>query len=189
MFGTENRFSTTYNPQRNVQVEQFIRTIVGQLRVYVEDHQDMWDELVSICTLACNSRPQHSTGVAPLEFTSPDRLQTHSLEAMVANPYQEVAVGSGKASARAIRECLRERLRKLVVKVRKALNVAQSRYKASAPDMPLNPIGSRTAGPTPAAGSSNDPHSRVSILMPRISTCRESSSSICNAGVSSHLTS
>jgi len=40
LLGISNRYSTTYHPQTNGQVERYNRTIVGQLRTYVEDHQD-----------------------------------------------------------------------------------------------------------------------------------------------------
>jgi len=58
LLGICNRYSTTYHPQTNGQVKRYNRTIVGQLRTYVEDHQDRWDELVSMLTLAYSSRPQ-----------------------------------------------------------------------------------------------------------------------------------
>jgi len=72
--------STTYHPQTNDQLEQYNRTIVGQLRTYVEDRQDRLDELVSMLTLAYNSRPQQSTGVAPLEFVTPERVRTRGFQ-------------------------------------------------------------------------------------------------------------
>jgi len=72
LLGVSNRYYTTYHPQTNGQVEQYNRTIVGQLRTYVEDHQDRWDELVSMLTLAYDSRPQQSTrgchGYIPDEY-------------------------------------------------------------------------------------------------------------------------
>jgi len=40
LLGISNRYSTTYRPQTNGQVGRYNRTIVGQLRTYVEDHQD-----------------------------------------------------------------------------------------------------------------------------------------------------
>ena len=83
LLGISNRYSTTYHPQTNGQVERYNRTIVGQLRTYVEDHQDRWDELVSMLKLAYNSRPQQSTGVAPLEFVTPERVRSLSVERLV----------------------------------------------------------------------------------------------------------
>jgi len=42
----------------NGQVERYNRKIVGKPRTYVEDHQDQWDDLLSMLTLAYNSRQQ-----------------------------------------------------------------------------------------------------------------------------------
>jgi len=55
LLGVSNRYFTTYHPQTNVQVERYNRTIVVQLRTYVVEHQDRWNELVSMLTLAYNS--------------------------------------------------------------------------------------------------------------------------------------
>jgi len=63
-----NRYFTTYHPEANGQVEWVNWIIVDKLLTYVEDHQDRWDELVLMLTLAYSSRPQHSTGVAPLKL-------------------------------------------------------------------------------------------------------------------------
>jgi len=125
LLGISNRYSTTYHPQTNGQVKRYNRTIVGHLRTYVEDHQDRWDELVSILTLAYNSRPQQSTGVAPLEFFPPERVRSLSVERMVGSPTPEETDGS----PRAIREVIRERHRILIHKVRRSLTLAQRRYK------------------------------------------------------------
>jgi len=125
LLGISNRYSTTYHPQTNGQVERYNRTFVGQLRKYVEDHQDRWDELVSMLTLAYNSRPQQSTGVAPLEFVTPERVRSLSVERLVGSPAPEETDGS----PRAVREGIRARLRNLIHKVRKSLTLAQRRYK------------------------------------------------------------
>ena len=97
LLGISNRYSRTYHPQTNGRVERYNRTIVGQLRTYVEDHQDRWDELVSVLTLAYNSRPQQSTGVAPLELVTPERVRSLSVERMVGSPKPEETDGSPRA--------------------------------------------------------------------------------------------
>jgi len=120
-----NRYSTTYHPQTNDQVERYNRTIVRQLPTYVEDHRDQLDELVSMLTLAYNSRPQQSTGVAPLEFVTPERVRSLPVERMVGSSTPEETDGS----PRAIREVIRTRLRNMIHKVRRSLTLAQRRYK------------------------------------------------------------
>ena len=122
-----NRYSTTYPSQTNGQVDRYNRNIVGQLQTYVEDHQNRWDDLVSMLTLAYNSRPQQSPGVAPLEFVTPERVRGLSEERMVGSPAPEDTDGS----PRVIREAIRARLRNLIHKVRRSLSVAQRRNKRS----------------------------------------------------------
>jgi len=125
LLGISNQYSSTYHPQTNGQVERYNRTIVRQLRTCVEDHQDRWDELVSMLTLAYNSRPQQSTGVAPLEFVTPERVRSLSVERLVGSPAPEEMDGS----PRAVREGIRARLRNLIHEVRNSLTLAQRRYK------------------------------------------------------------
>ena len=78
-------------------------------------------------TLAYNSRPQQSTGVAPLQFVSPERVRSLSVERMVGSPKPEETDGN----PRAIHEVIRERLPNLIHKVRRSLTLAQRRYKSN----------------------------------------------------------
>lgn len=125
LLGIKHVTSTTYHPQTQGQVERFNRTIVAQLRTYVEDHQDHWDELVSVLTVAYNTRPQQSTGVAPFEFVIPDRVRTFALDKLPGSPYPKEFTGT----ARQVREARRAHLRNLAFTVRKNLDLAQKRYK------------------------------------------------------------
>jgi len=125
LLGISDRYSATYHPQTNGQAERYDRNNVGQLQTYVEDLQDRWDELASMLTLAFNSRPQQSTGVAPLKFVTPERVRTLSVERMVGSPTAEETEGS----PRAIRKVIRARLRNLIHKVGRSLTLAQRRYK------------------------------------------------------------
>lgn len=87
--------STKYHPQSQGQVESYDRTIVAQVRTYVEDNQKRWDELVSVLTVAYNTRPQQSTVVAPFEFVIPMRVRMFALdqltEALYAKKFTEFA--------------------------------------------------------------------------------------------------
>jgi len=127
ILGITNLYSTTYHPQTNVQVERYNQTIVGQLRTYVEDHQDRWDNLVSMLTLAYSSRPQQRTGVAPLELVTPERIRSLSVERIVGSPAPEEKDGS----PRGVREAIRARLCNHIDKVLLSLSVSQRRYKRS----------------------------------------------------------
>jgi len=46
--GIRNLYTSTYHPQTNGQVERFNKTLVDMVMHYIEDHQDNWDELVSV---------------------------------------------------------------------------------------------------------------------------------------------
>jgi len=120
-----NRYSRTYHRQTNGQVERYNGTIVEQLRTFVEDHQYRWDALVSMLTLAFNSRPQQSTEVAPLDSVTPKWVGSLSVERVVGSPAPE----EQDRSPRGVREAFRARLRNLVHKVRRPLSVAHRRYK------------------------------------------------------------
>jgi len=127
LLGIASRYSTTDHPRTNGQVKRYNRTIVGHLRMYVEDHQDRRDDLASILTPAYNSRPQQSTGVAPLEFVTPERVRNLSVECMVGFSEPEEKYGSPQG----VREAIRARLRNLIHKVRRSLSLAKRRYKRS----------------------------------------------------------
>ena len=48
LMGIRNLYTSTYHPQTNGQVERFNQTLVEMFMHYIEDHQDDWDELVSV---------------------------------------------------------------------------------------------------------------------------------------------
>jgi len=98
---------------------------VRRLRTYVEDYRHPWDDLVSRLSLAYNSRPQQSTGAAPLEFATPERVRSLSVERMVG--YQEPEEKGSRPWG--FREAIRARLCNLIHIVRRSLSVAQRRYK------------------------------------------------------------
>lgn len=50
------------------------------LPFYVPEHQEVWDELLAVHTLAYNSRFHRITGVAPLDFVTPRQFTTFSLD-------------------------------------------------------------------------------------------------------------
>jgi len=55
LVGIRNLYTNTYHPQTNVQVKRFNATLVDMFKRYIEDHQDNWDELVSVLALPYNS--------------------------------------------------------------------------------------------------------------------------------------
>jgi len=91
---------------------------------YIEDHQDNWDELVSVLALAYNSRPRRTTGVAPMDLVTPRRLSNFSLErmpdGMTPDPSQSVAEA---------KDAFLESLKALLPQVRDSISKTQARYK------------------------------------------------------------
>lgn len=71
MFGIEPRRTPDYHPQTNGKVERFNRTVVKMLQCDVADHTNTWDRLLSVLTLAHDSRPHRSTNIGPLEWVTP----------------------------------------------------------------------------------------------------------------------
>ena len=63
--------------------------------------------------------------VAPLDFVTPERVRSLSVERMVGSPAPVEMDGS----PRAIREVIRARLRNLIHKVRRSFTLAQRRYE------------------------------------------------------------
>jgi len=97
-------------------IQRFVYTVP-------EAENDTYDRAWLMLTLAYNSRPQQSTGVAPLEFVTPERVRSLSVERLVGSSAPEETDGS----PRAVREGIRARQRNLIHKVRKSLTLAQRR--------------------------------------------------------------
>jgi len=74
MLGIETVRTTAYHPQTNGQVERYNRTMATQLRCYVADDPSRWDELLPIITMAYNSQPHRSTGIAQFNLAIPRRI-------------------------------------------------------------------------------------------------------------------
>jgi len=74
MLGIETVGTTAYHPQTNGQVGWYNRTMATQLRHYVADDPSRWDDLLPIITMAYNSQPRRSTGIAPFELVIPRQI-------------------------------------------------------------------------------------------------------------------
>jgi len=124
LMGFRNLYTSTYHPQTNDQVERFNQTLVDIFMHYIEEHQDNWDELVSVLALAYNSRPHRTMGVAPMDLVTPRRLRNFTLErmpdAMTPDPSQSVAEA---------KDAFLESLKALLPHVRDSISKKQARYK------------------------------------------------------------
>ncbi len=63
-----NKFTTTYHPQTNGQVERYNRTLKAMLKSYLDDHPHDWDLYARTLTYAYNCQPHTSTSLAPFEL-------------------------------------------------------------------------------------------------------------------------
>ena len=79
LFGVDVNFATPYHSQTNGQVERFNKTLVRQLRHYVQEHVVTWSRYVSLLVTAYNSQVRGSTGQVPFAFVCPRRLQMRVL--------------------------------------------------------------------------------------------------------------
>ena len=122
--GIRNLYTYTYHLQTNGQVQRFNKTLVDMSMRYIEDHQDSWDELVSVLALAYNSRPHRTTGVAPTDLVTPRRLSNFSLErmpeGMTLDPIQSVAE---------VKDAFLESLKALLPQVLDSIAKTKTRYK------------------------------------------------------------
>ena len=70
-FFIEPKVTSPPHPQTSGQTERFNRTVHTILNYYVAEHPRLWDRLLGALTLAYNSHPHRSTGVALLELINP----------------------------------------------------------------------------------------------------------------------
>jgi len=129
VLGTETVRTTAYHPQTNGQVERYNCTMATQLRHYIADDCRRWDELFPVLTLAYNSQPHRSTGIAPLELVIPRRIPNFSVRNLPpGTPLQSKGTlhnGSPLARKREITVKLRRQIPAVV----EALRKTQQPYK------------------------------------------------------------
>ena len=113
------RFTTTYHPQANGQVERFNRTIKAALRHYIGEHPKDWDLYTDVLTFAYNCQVHSSTNYAPFEL-------------VLSRPPAQLAVGAIPKVSELYaenRSDWRARLSTVIENARTSLKKAQERYK------------------------------------------------------------
>ena len=68
LMGIHKSRTTVYHPQCDGLVERQNRTLQNILAAYVSDHQDDWDQWVSLAAYAYNTSTHESTGFSPYEL-------------------------------------------------------------------------------------------------------------------------
>jgi len=128
MLGVETVRTTSYHPQTNGQVERYNRTMATQLRHYVADDASRWDELLPILTMACNSQPHRSTGVAPSELIIPRRIPNLSVRNLPPGTSLKTKGIFNDGSPFARKREFMAKLRLQIPQVVEALRKTQQRY-------------------------------------------------------------
>jgi len=129
MLGIGTVRTTAYHPQTNGQVERYNRTMATQLRHYVADDSSRWNKLLPVITMAYNSQPHRSTGIAPFELVIPRQIPNLTVRNLPQGTLltNEGTLKDGSPLARK-REFM-ARLRKQIPIVVEALRNTQQRYK------------------------------------------------------------
>jgi len=129
VLGTETVRTTAYHPQTNGQVERYNRSMATQPRHYVTDDPRRWNELLPVLTMAYNSQPHRSTGIAPFELVIPRRVPSLSVRNLPPGTplTNKGTLNDGSPLARK-REFMAKR-RQQIPAVVEALQQTQQRYK------------------------------------------------------------
>jgi len=129
MLGIETVRTTAYHPQTNGQVERYNRTMATQLRHYVDDDPSRLDELLPVITMAYNSQPYRSTGIAPFELVIPRRIPNLTVRNLPpGTPLSNKGTLKDGSPLTRKREFM-ARLRRQIPVVVEALRKTQQRYK------------------------------------------------------------
>jgi len=100
-----------------------------KLRHYVTDDPRRWDELLPVLTIACNSQPHRSTGIAPFELVIPRQIPSFTVRNLPpGTPLKNKGtLNDGLPLAR--KRELMAKLRQQIPAVVEALQKTQQRYK------------------------------------------------------------
>jgi len=129
VLGTETVRTKAYHPQTNGQVERYNRTMATKLRHYVTDDPRRWDELLPVLTMAYNSQPHRSRGIAPFEFVIPERIPSLSVRNLPPGTPLTYKGTLNDGSPLARKRELMTKLRQQIPAVVEALQKTQQRYK------------------------------------------------------------
>jgi len=129
LLSIEPKVTSPSHPQTNWQTERFNRTMHTILNHYVAEHVRSWNQLLGALTLAYNSRPHRSTGVAPLELVNPIGVSSWAFKNVSRTGAYPLTAQCGSAAERRAQADLLTRLVQLVPQMRATLKETQGRYK------------------------------------------------------------
>jgi len=134
MLSIEKVRTTAYHPQTNGQVEKYNRTMATQLRHYVADDPSRWDELLPVITMAYNSQPHQSRGIAPFELVISQRIPNVTVRNLLPGTPLANKGTLNDGSPLALKREFMVRLRRKIHVVVEALRKTQQRYKRNFDD-------------------------------------------------------
>jgi len=117
------------HPETNEQTERFNRTMHTILNHYLAEHPRSWDQLLGALTLAYDSRPHRSTGVAPLELVNPMGVSSWAFKDVSRTRAYPITAQRGTAAEKRAQADLLTRVVQLVSQMRATLKGTQGRYK------------------------------------------------------------
>jgi len=144
LLSIEPKLTTPSHPQTNGQTERLHRTMHTILNHYVAEHPRLWDQLLGALTLAYNSRPHRSTGVAPLELVNPIGVSSWALKNIPRRAAYPETAQRGTTAEKKAQAALLTRLVQLIPQLRATLRATQGRYKRDH-DKRLTPRAERLA--------------------------------------------
>jgi len=127
LLSIEPKVTSPSHPQTNGQTERFNRTMHTILNHYVAENPRSWDQLLGALTLAYNSRPHRSTGVAPLELVNPMGVSSWEFKDVYRTGAYPLTAQRGTAAEKRAQATLLTRLVPLVPQMRATLKETQGR--------------------------------------------------------------
>jgi len=129
LLSIEPKVTSPSHPQMNGPTERLNRTMNTILNHYVAEHPRSWDQLLGALTLAYNSRPHRSTGVAPLELVNPMGVLSWAFKDVSREGAYPLTAQRGTAAEKRAQADLPTRFVQLVPQMRATLKATQGRYK------------------------------------------------------------
>jgi len=129
LLSIEPKVTAPSHLQTNGQTERFNRTMHTILNHYVAEHPRSCDQILWALTLAYNSRPHRSTGVAPLELVSPMGVSSWAFKDIPKSGAYPITAQRGTAAETRAQAALLTRLVQLISQMRARLKATRGHYK------------------------------------------------------------
>jgi len=129
LLSIEPKVTSPSQPQTFGQTKRLNRMMHTILNHYVAEHPRSWGQLLGALTLAYNSRPHRSTGVAPLELRNPMKVSSWAFKNIPKSGAYLITAQRGTAAENRAQAALLTRLVQLIPQMGATLKATQGRYK------------------------------------------------------------